>query len=204
MSRPLDTGLKRIETLLIKMGKLAEGSITLALNGFIDREDVYVQTKAWSNTLLILSEEVEDWAIELIALHQPIAKDLRSLKAYIKIAYDMERFGRYALDISDIIHRLGVCEPFDNGELFLNIMGQKVKEIVHMAVELTESRNQSLIWHLSEIEANIDALYLKNLKILSESKKADAKTVIAYLLTVRYLERIADHASYIAESITLR
>jgi len=202
MSRPLDTGLKQIETLLIKMGKLAEDSIAHALKGFIEREDVYVQTRTWSNTLLILSEEVEDRATELIALHQPMARDLRSLKAYIKIAYDMERFGRYALDISDVIHRLGAWEPFDNGELSLEVMGQKVKEIVHMAVELTESRDQPLIWRLSEIEAEIDDLYLKNLKMLSKSKKADAKTVVACLLTIRYLERIADHASYIAESIT--
>jgi len=201
MMRPLDEGLEQVKTLLLKMGKLAEDSLALALRGFRGREDVYVQIRAWSNTLLILSEEVEDRATELMALHQPMAGDLRSLKAYIKVAYDVERFGRYALDISDIIRRLGPWAPFKDGELSLDEMGEKVREIVNLAVRLTETRDQSLIWTLSEVESSIDALYLENLKVLAESK-ADAKTVIAYLLTIRYLERIADHASYIAESIT--
>jgi len=80
-------------------------------------------------------------------------------------------------------------------------MGEKVINIVKLAVELIETRQQSIIWKLSEMEAEIDELYLKNLAKLGVSK-AEAKTVIAYLLTVRYLERIADHASYVAESVT--
>jgi phosphate transport system protein len=202
MSRPLDVGIDQINTLILKMGKLAEDSLELALKGFFEMEDVHVQLRAWSNTLLILSEEVEDRATELMALHQPMAGDLRNLKAYIKVAYDMERFGRYALDISDIIIRLEPWEPFGNGDLTVDMMGEKVKRILGLAVKLTETRDQALIWTISEIESEIDELYLKNLKLLGESVNADAKTVIANLLTIRYLERIADHASYVAESIT--
>lgn len=201
MSRPLDAGLTQIETLLLKMGKLAEDSIALTLNGFKELADVHIQIRAWSNTLLILSEEVEDKATELMALHQPMAGDLRSLKVYIKVAYDMERFGRYALDISDIIQRLGSWEPLTDSELSLDVMGEKVKEIVRLALKLVETREQPLIWKLSKVEREIDDLYIENFERLAESK-ADAKTIIAYLLTIRYLERIADHASYIAESIT--
>lgn len=202
MSRPLDTGLNQIETLIVKMGNLAMDAIVLALKGFQGREDVNVQIRSWSNTILILSEEVEDRATELIALHQPMAGDLRRLKAYIKVAYDLERFGRYALDISDIIRRLGSWEPFDDDELSIDLMGEKVMEAVDLAVRLTESQDQSLVWTLSEVESEIDRLYIENLKALSESRNVDAKTVIAYLLTTRYLERIADHAIYIAESIS--
>jgi phosphate transport system protein len=202
MSRPLDVGIDQINTLILKMGKLAEDSLALALKGFFEMEDVHVQLRAWSNTLLILSEEVEDRATELMALHQPMAGDLRNLKAYIKIAYDMERFGRYALDISDILIRLGYWKPFDNGDLSVDVMGERVKQILSLTVKLAQTREQSLIWTISEIESEIDDLYLKNLKALGESANADAKTVIANLLTIRYLERIADHASYVAESIT--
>lgn len=201
MERPLGVGIDQIETLILKMGQLSLDAISLAIKGFHKQEDVNVQIRAWSNTLLILSEEVEDRATELMALHQPMARDLRNLKAYIKVAYDMERFGRYAQDISDILIRIGSWEPFSNGELTVEEMGEKVINIVKLAVELIETRQQSLIWKLSEIEAEIDELYLKNLAKLGVSK-AEAKTVIAYLLTVRYLERIADHACYVAESVT--
>jgi phosphate transport system protein len=201
MERPLGVGTDQIKTLIIKMGQLSLEAISLAIKGFHEQEDVNVQIRAWSNTLLILSEEVEDRATELMALHQPMARDLRNLKAYIKVAYDMERFGRYAQDISDILLRIGPWEPFSNGELSVEEMGEKVINIVKLAVELIETRQQSIIWKLSETEAEIDELYLKNLAKLGVSK-AEAKTVIAYLLTIRYLERIADHASYVAESVT--
>lgn len=202
MERPLEIGLNQIKTLILKMGGIALDAITHAMEGFCEQEDVHVRIRALSNTLLILSEEVEDRATEMIALHQPMAGDLRNLKAYIKVAYDMERFGRYALDISDILLRIGPWEPFTNGEIPIEEMGEKVVDIVKLAVELTDTRVQSLIWTLSETEAEIDDLYLESLKKLGASSTADPKTVIAYLLTVRYLERIADHASYVAESIT--
>ena len=201
MARPLDQGTTRIKSLVIKMGKLTEESLKLAMNGFVKREDVSVQVKAWSNTILILSEEVEDRATELIALQQPMAGDLRTLKAYIKIAYDIERYSRYALDISDILNRLEDWPVFQ-GELKLGEMRDKTIEVVSLSIQLIQKMDEKLIFELSRIEAETDELYLYNLGILAEAKKADPKTVIAYTLTVRYLERIADHASYIAESLT--
>ena len=201
MARPLDQGTTRIKSLVIKMGKLTEESLKLAMNGFMKKEDVSVQVKAWSNTILILSEEVEDRATELIALQQPMAGDLRTLKAYIKIAYDIERYSRYALDISDILNRLEDWPVFQ-GELKLGEMRDKTIELVSLSIQLIQKMDEKLIFELSRIEAETDELYLYNLGILAEAKKADPKTVIAYTLTVRYLERIADHASYIAESLT--
>jgi phosphate transport system protein len=200
LSRPLDIGLSQIKTLLLKMGKLSKDAIALALEGFHGREDVHVQTRAWSNTLLILSEE--DVATSMIALHQPMAGDLRTLKAYIKIAYDMERYGRYALDISDILLRLGGWGDYEDGCLTVEEMGERVLEIVDISLRLIDTMDESLVWELSKAEAGIDELYLQNLSALVESEGVDHKTIIANLLTIRYLERISDHASYIAESIT--
>lgn len=201
MERPLGIGVEQIQSLLVKMGNLSVDAISMALRGFHKQEDVHVQIHAWSNTLLILSEEVEDRATEMMALHQPMAGDLRSLKAYIKVAYDMERFGRYAHDISNILLHLDRWEPYSDGDISVKEMGEKVVEVVKLAVKIIDTRDQSLIWKLSEAEAEIDEIYLTNLKSLGNSE-ANVKTVIANLLTIRYLERIADHASYVAESIT--
>ena len=200
MSRPLDIGLNQIKSLLIKMGRLSMEALELSLKGFFDGEGTYVQTRAWSNTILILSEEVEDRATDLMALHQPMASDLRTLKAYIKIAYDLERFGRYAMDISEIRNRIGEWEPIPDEEGFRE-MGEKTKECVTMSLEFIETMNERLMWDMSKLEAETDQLYLANLGRLSESEE-HSKTIIAYLLTIRYLERIADHASYISESIS--
>ncbi len=201
MARPLDQGITRIKSLIIKMGKLTEDSLKLSMDGFMKKENVSFQVKAWSNTILILSEEVEDRAMELITLQQPMAGDLRTLKAYIKIAYDIERYGRYALDISDILNRLEDWPTFQ-GDIKINEMSDKTIELVAMSINLIQKMDEKLVFELSRIEAETDDLYLYNLKALAEAKKADPKTVIAYLLTIRYLERISDHASYIAESLT--
>ncbi len=201
MARPLDQGIASIKSLVIKMGNLTEDSLKLALEGFNKREDVSVQVRAWSNTILILAEEVEDRATELIALQQPMARDLRALKAYIKIAYDIERFSRYALDIADITKRLEDWPQF-NGDLKLDEMAEKTIAAMDLSIKLIQAMDEKGVFALSALESEIDDLYIGNLSALAEAKKADPKTMIAYTLTVRYLERVADHASYIAESLT--
>jgi phosphate transport system protein len=200
MSRPLDLGINQIKNLLIKMGQLADETLELALRGFFEKQDTYVRTKAWSNTILILAEEVEDRATELLALHQPMATDLRTLKAYIKIAYDLERYGRYAMDISDIMNRLGAWQKLEDEGVFKKL-ADSAKKCVDISIETIRTMNEKLIWELSKIEAETDILYLDALKILSEVE-APSKTVVAYLLTIRYLERIADHSSYVSEAIS--
>lgn len=201
MRRPLDLGLEQIQNLLVKMGNLAIQSLDLALKGFFDEEDVYVQLRAWSNTILLLSEEVEDRATELMALHQPMAGDLRTLKAYIKVAYDIERYGRYSMDISEIKSQLGEWDIIPNGEGYaFKELGEKVQKCLSMSIKYLETMDKEAIFELSQIEAESDELYRKNLEKLWESE-LPTKTIMAYTLTIRYLERIADHSSYISESI---
>jgi len=201
MRRPLDLGLDQIQNLLVKMGNLAMQSLDLALKGFFEEEDVYVQLRAWSNTILLLSEEVEDRATELMALHQPMAGDLRTLKAYIKVAYDIERYGRYSMDISEIKSQLGEWDIIPNGEGYaFKELGEKVQKCLSMSIKYLETMEKEAIFELSQIEAESDELYRKNLEKLWESK-LPTKTIMAYTLTIRYLERIADHSSYISESI---
>ncbi len=201
MSRPLDIGINQIKSLLVKMGQLSKQALELAIDGFLKEEDGYVQLKAWSNTIIMLSEEVEDRAVELMALHQPMATDLRTLKAYIKIAYDIERYGRYALDIGDIKNRLGEWEQIPENGFRFKEMAEVVMKCVTMSIDFIREMDQNCIWEQAKTEAQSDDLYLKNMKMLWESN-ASPKTIIAYSLTIRYLERIADHSTYISESIS--
>jgi phosphate transport system protein len=183
------------------MGQLAEKSLDLAIKGFFEDEDVYVQLRAWSNTILILSEEVEDRATVLMALHQPMAGDLRKLKAFIKVAYDIERYGRYSEDISEIKAWLGDWDRITDEEYKFKELAEKVQECLHISVKFIETLDRDTIWELTTIESESDELYRHNLNLLWESQ-APQKTVVAYTLTIRYLERIADHSSYISEALS--
>ncbi|MFH2111479.1 MAG: PhoU domain-containing protein [Candidatus Bathyarchaeota archaeon] len=170
----------------------------LELRVALDGIAVVVST---SNTIQIMAEEVEDRATELIALHQPMAGDLRTLKAYIKIAYDLERYGRYAMFVSEIQYRLGVWKPLEDEALSVKELSDKTLQVIDMSLAMIETLDEKMIFDLSKVETETDELYFENMRLFSECK-GDPKTVVAYLLTIRYLERIADHGSYIAESIS--
>ena len=143
MSRPLDIGINQIKTLLMKMGKLSIDSTKEALEGFYSRQDVYAQTKMWSNTIQILAEQVEDRATELIALNQPMASDLRILKAYIKISYDLERYGRYAMDISEIMHQIGEWKEIDEHGLKMRQLGDTTLKVMQLSLDMIKNMAKS-------------------------------------------------------------
>lgn len=85
-------------------------------------------------------------------------------------------------------------------DFYFEELGETVKNCLSSSIEYLETMDKDAIFELSKIEAESDELYRKNLEQLWESQ-LPIKTVMAYTLTIRYLERIADHSSYISEAI---
>jgi len=144
---------------------------------------------------------VEDKAFELIARFQPVASDLRTIKSYMKIAYDFTRFGRYALDISFVnkqLDGLRNCEEWINS--YVKDMGEKALDMVRLSIESFKSHDTQLAEKISEKEKEVDNMYFRFLDKLIKSD-ATTKCTVSSVLIVRYLERIADHATYICEAI---
>jgi len=105
MSRIIDAGLEELSTMLHRMGELTYDAISVSLDGCLHDVGVYARVSEMSDMLVSMADQVEDKTFELIARFQPVASDLRTIKSYMKIAYDFARYGRYALDetsISDI------------------------------------------------------------------------------------------------------
>jgi phosphate transport system protein len=149
-----------------------------------------------------MADEAEDKVFELIARFQPVASDLRILKSYMKIAYDFERYGRYALDISQVQNRLGGLEQCESWiHQSIGKMSEKVLSMVRTSVDSLKSHDSALAKELSETEKQVDDMYFKYLDKLVEKAPAANRCTISSVLVVRYLERIADHATYIGESI---
>jgi phosphate transport system protein len=184
------------------MGELAHKTVSLSLNSYIEDMEAYAQVRNLSDTLVLMENEAEDKAFELIARFQPVASDLRILKSYMKITYDFTRYGRYALDISQIHAKLGglrQCETWIKNSIV--DMSEKVLRMVRTSVDSLESHDTELAKTLSEIEKQVDVMYFKYLDRLVEKAPATNRCTISSVLAVRYLERIADHATYIGESI---
>jgi phosphate transport system protein len=184
------------------MGEMAHKVVSLSLNSYIEGASAYAQVRNLSDTLILMAEEAEDKSFELIARFQPVATDLRMLKSYMKIAYDFTRYGRYALDVSQIHERLGgleECEDWIKESIMQ--MSEKVLKMVQISVDSLKSHDADLAKSLSEIEKQVDNMYFKYLDRLVEKAPATNRCTISSVLVVRYLERIADHATYIGESI---
>jgi len=200
LSRLLDAGLERLTTILLRMGKIAEETVELSINGFLKGLDVSERVRSLSETLVSMSVDAEDKAFELIAKYQPVASDLRIIKSYIKIAHDLERYGRYAWDISFIHKRLAQSEICEDPLAVIEKMSGKVIDMVHASVEALRSHDAELAKTLAKTENEVDELYFEYLDFSAEAS-ISTRCLVTSVLAVRYLERIADHATYMGESI---
>ncbi len=167
-----------------------------------------VQKKKYLNgpkSLRVLQDETADLAIELIALYQPVATDLRFIRSCMEIAYGFSRFGRYAYDIVEVLETIGPIPDCDKTPVLE--MANIVREMIRLSVHSLETLDKNAAANLYEMDDTVDALYRKYLRELITQQKDEDKRekvhryYISGLLILRYLERISDHACYISDSI---
>jgi phosphate transport system protein len=202
MSRLIDTGLEQLTQMLVRMGDLAKKTVSLSIMDYIEGKSNHGQVQEWSDMLIMMEDEVEAKAFELIARFQPVASDLRIIKSYIKISYDFTRYGRYAHDISQICKMLGgmgECEEWI--KKLIREMSERTLSMVDTSVESLKNLNAEVAKTLSETENKVDNLYTMYFERLVKKAPSASRCTISSVLVVRYLERIADHATYTGESV---
>jgi phosphate transport system protein len=202
MSRIIDKGLEEQSVLLVKMGELTYETLALSIRGYLNGKSVHQQVHEMSDMLVSMADKVEDRTFELIARFQPVASDLRAIKSYMKIGYDFARYGRYALDISIINDRLQGLKECDVWvQDYIAEMSEKVLCMVKVSIDSLKKYDIALAKTVSQIEQEVDKMYFDYLDRLIGQAQTDSKCVISSVLMTRYLERIADHATYVCESI---
>jgi phosphate transport system protein len=200
MHRLLDVGLEQLTATVYRMGEVAEKAINISINGYMSGKDATESVHEISEMLAAMSVEVENRAFDLIAKYQPVASDLRIINSYMKIAYDFERYGRYAWDISFTHKKLtGLDKCADSLDSMLKLI-EKVTEMVSKSVQALKQHDAELAKTLASTEKEVDNLYFEYLDQLA-GKTAQSKCVMCNLLVSRFLERIADHTTYVGESI---
>jgi len=202
MQRLLDKGLEELTALIYKMGKIAEKALATSIYGFVENKNTSKETHELSETLISLTGEVEEKAFSLIAKYQPVASDLRIINSYMQVAYDFQRFGRYSWDISYINTRFNPKEPcgkwiFD----YIRTMAGKVLEMVSTSINSLRSLDPEFVKKMSRTEQEIDQMYFDYLGQLVKDAGVTNECTISSVLVVRYLERIADHATHIMEAV---
>ncbi len=199
MRRLLDIGINNLANMMHDMSKIAQECVTTAIDSYLNDEDVvnYVYSKA--QQLTMLKDEVNDLAIELIIRYQPLARDLRYISSCIEVAYDFVRFARYAYDIAQVKTQLGNIASCDK-EIIVRI-SNIVNDMLVKSIHAFNNEDVDTAKILVDMDDEVDSLYRMSLSSMMNSKDVDIRCILANLLVIRYLERIADHTVYVGELV---
>mgnify|MGYP001773892174 CR=1 FL=1 len=197
--RLLDIGLQKLTNNMQKMAELSKETVKLAVKAYLSNEHVIDKVFENSEKLRHLQDEVSELAVELIVRHQPVASDLRYIKACMEIAYGFSRFGRYAYDIMDVLEVFGDLSLCDNSKI---VEASKIVEnMIELSIEAFIKNDLELAKKVEEMDDQVDEIYENHIKNLIKIKEANLSCAVAATLILRYLERIADHATYISEAV---
>ena len=204
MVRLLDLGLTKVSSIVFDMASLAENTVSKAIISYKD-DDPSTKKQIFESSakLSFLQDEVSELCIELIARFQPVATDLRYIKSCMELSYVFSRFGRYAYDIITVLEILGPLELCDKSSVIR--MSKLVLEMMDLGISALRLRDNSILAKIYEMEEMVDVLYRKNTRessqIVAANNYSDIRCNISTALILKYLERISDHACYIADSV---
>jgi phosphate transport system protein len=195
--RLMDMGLDQLNSLLLNMANLSQQAVSASIEAY-SHGGKGAEVKQMSERLRSLHRQVSDLSLEMIARYQPVATDLRFLKACVEISYGFFRYGRYALDITEVLDMFGDLSKCDRK--FVVDTARKTQEMIRMSVEAFARRDVEMARKIPSMDDAVDDGYRNNLLKTLEAK-SNIKCAISSSLILRYLERIADHASYIGEMV---
>ncbi len=197
--------LEELNNNVIKMGSILELStneMILALNN----TDVDIAKKIITrdDEIDLLEQHIERECINIIAKQQPLATDLRKITSIMKIITDIERIADQCSDISEYIIKLSKL-PKINAPKYLTEMISAMKKMVSDTIDSFVEADLEKASRVIPADDEVDKYFLKITEELSEMMQNDPKSVpqcICYLMIIKYLERMADHATNISEWIT--
>jgi len=197
--RLMDIGLERLKNVVLDMAEHSENTVATAIDAYINGKDLTKQIFDSSEELRMHQDEVSELAVELIARYQPVASDLRFIKSCMEIAYGFSRFGRYAYDIIQVLGIFGDLSMCD--KTTIEKAGTQVKEMIRVSIKAFTERDVGLASKLREMDDVVDNIYLDFVRRAAQTSEANLKCSISATLILRYLERIADHAAYIGDTV---
>ncbi len=148
-----------------------------------------------------MEKDVERLCLKLLLQQQPVARDLRQISAALKMITDMERIGDQASDIAEIIISENKSETTDIQTI--GQMSESVAKMVRDSVNAYVEKDLELSRQVMEADDAVDRLFEENkqelINFISDNKGVQGKKAIDLIMVAKYLERIGDHATNIAE-----
>jgi phosphate transport system protein len=196
--------LEQLKARLLEMGGLAEDRVRLAVRAMVDRDHGLVERVLTSDTAInVLHIEIDDRCFKLLALHQPMAVDLRAIVSAVKINTDLERVGDLAVNIAEAVARYLEHPPVK--ELIdIPRMAVIAQDMLRDALDAFVRRDVALAQDVLHRDDELDLLKTQVFRELLGHMLRDPSTIepsLDLILVSRHLERIGDHATNIAEDV---
>lgn len=196
--------LEQLKHRLLSMGGLAEDRVRLSIRGLVERKpalmEQVVQGDAELNRYHV---EIDDRSFKLLALHQPMAGDLRTIVAAVKINNDLERVGDLAVNIAEASERY-LTHPPVKPLVDIPRMADVAQAMLHDALDAFVSRDVAVAQRVLDRDDELDDLKNQVFRELLTYMIGEPRTVepgIDLILISRHLERVGDHATNIAEDV---
>lgn len=199
-----DASLNELRKQLIDMGGKVESVILQAVES-LKNGDIELARQVVENDIGINAQEerIDEIGTRLIATQQPVAKDLRRILIAFKMASDLERMADLAVDIAKVTLRIG-GEPLIKPLVDIPRMAEIVQRMTNESIEAYVNEDVDQAYKMAKMDDDVDQLHSQILRELFVFMVDNPKTVNQSLLLCfvsRYLERMADHATNIGESV---
>jgi phosphate transport system protein len=202
--RHFEEELEALQGRLLEMGGLAEERVRASVQGLVTRDSALIdQVLRGDEPINRLHIDIDNRCFRLIALHQPMATDLRGIVAAVKINSDLERVGDLAVNIAEAANRYVTHAPVKK-LIDIPRMGEIAQTMLRDALDSYVKRDTTLARSVLNADDELDALKTQVFRELLTYMLQDPTTVepaLDLILISRHLERIGDHATNIAEDV---
>jgi phosphate transport system protein len=196
--------LEQFKARLLEMGGLAEERVAAAVRALVERDAELVErVMDGDGPLNLLHIDIDRRAFKLLALHQPMAVDLRAIVSALKINSDLERVGDLAVNIAEAARRY-LRHPPVKELIDIPRMGDLAQSMLRDALDSFVRRDTALAQSVLDRDDTLDSLKTQVFRELLTFMLQDQRTIepsLDLILVSRHLERIGDHATNVAEEV---
>jgi phosphate transport system protein len=202
--RHFEEELEALQSRLLEMGGLAEERVVAVVQGLVSRDTgVIDRVLHGDEPINVLHIEIDNRCFKLLALHQPMAADLRAIVAAVKINTDLERVGDLAVNIAEAAKRYAMHPPVKK-LIDIPRMADIAQAMLRDSLDSFVRRDTALAQQVLNEDDRLDGLKTQIFRELLTYMLQDPATVepaLDLILISRHLERIGDHATNIAEDV---
>lgn len=201
MRNYFDTQLEILNNSLISMGALCESAIASAIKALMNNDiELAKSVLAAEREIDQKEKDIESLCLKLLLQQQPVARDLRQISAALKMITDMERIGDQAADISEIISYINLSSSIN--KVHISDMAQAAIKMVTDSIDAFVKSDLELAKSVIEYDDVVDDFFCKiksGVVSLITNDPNNGEKYIDIIMIAKYLERIGDHATNIAE-----